>query len=662
MRDSFIKKVSKVTFSVPLIIIIFWTVVTFFNPSFIDEYLETLLVDYRFRIRNLIRPPEPPEDIVIVAVDERALSVYGRWPWSRSLQAELIEKVFEDNPKLVVLDIFYSEPETPETDKRLAEVLSSHKSNLVVALGFEAEEDRVFTGEIPEILYDITIPRIENLRYLHALEVFRVLMPPEPIASSAVFGHVYSLPDRDGKLRWEPLYIKYGDEYLPSLALQGVRIVKGISPEKMGIIGGAGVYLDEVFIPTDKFGRLHINYYGPESTISYISASDVLSGKVLRGTFTGKIVLIGTSAVATYDLKVTPFSANMPGVEKNATVMANILKGDFIRKTPLYIDLLVVLVVGILSLLAGRAQRSLALFILYSSVVGVVIVINIMLFVYYGVRANLVYPLFTVFTIGSFTILTKYFIEEKKARYIKKIFSSYVTERVVNELIKNPNMARLGGERREVTVLFADIRGFTRFSEKNKPEEVVTMLNEYLSAMTEVIFRWEGTLNKFIGDAIVAFWGAPMPQEDHAERALRCALHMINKLGELQKKWRAEGKTPFNIGIGINTGEVIVGNIGAESKKMDYTVIGDHVNLGARLESLTKKYNVQILISGYTLAKIRELISKGSFGHVVINGLERVVVKGKEEAVEIYEFRSVEAGSKSVIIECAEHVKRYEDK
>jgi adenylate cyclase len=252
---------------------------------------------------------------------------------------------------------------------------------------------------------------------------------------------------------------------------------------------------------------------------------------------------------------------------------------------------------------------------------------------------------------GFFIISYRYFIEEKKARDIRKMFSSYVTERVVNELIAHPEMAKLGGERREITVLFSDIAGFTTFSEKNEPEEVVAVLNEYLSAMTEVVFRWEGTLDKFIGDAIVAFWGAPLKQDNHAELAVRCALHMIKKLEELQKKWIAEGKTPLSIGIGMNTGEVLVGNIGAEGKKMDYTVIGDHVNIGARVESLTRKFKTNILMTELPLGKIVNLVNTSRIGHVSIQGVGNVVVKGKEKAIRIYEIKSLDPSADSFITE-----------
>jgi len=639
---------------VPLLITIVFGALTVRNPAVIDEHLETLLVDYRFKVRNFLSPPPVPRNIVIVAIDEKSLSVYGRWPWTRSLQAELIEKVFEGNPRVVAVDIFYAEPESPEADRELAETGGRYKDRLVIALGVEVEKGKKFNGEIDDTIYDLAIPGIENIGYLRSIEAYRVLLPPEPIASSATFGHVYPLPDRDGKLRWEVLYVKYGEEYLPSLALQTARIAMGIPPENVRIVGGTGVMAGRVFIPTDKFGRLHINYIGREGSMIFKSAADVLSGGIPAEFFRDKIVFIGTTAMATYDLKNTPFSANMPGVEKNATVVANILSGDFIKKTPAYIDLMVVVLTGFIALLIGQRRRALYLSLVYMVLVAVIIIINQALFTYYGVRVNLLYPLLTVVSEGTFIISCGYFVEEKRAREIRRMFSSYVTEKVVDELIKNPDMARLGGERKEITVLFSDIVDFTRFSEAHAPEEVVAMLNEYLAAMTEIIFKWEGTLDKFVGDEIVAFWGAPMEQEDHAGLAVRCALNMVKRLEELQQKWRSEGKPVLDAGIGINTGEVVVGNIGAEGKKMDYTVIGDHVNVGARVEALTRKYNTRIMITEFTLNRIRDLVTRGILyrTNISIRGLERVTVRGKEKPVEIYEVGFLTSGTASRIQEC----------
>ncbi len=640
------------TVAIPLLIIFCFLFLSVKNFSIIDETIETLFVDYRFKIRNYFAPPEPPQNVVIVAIDEKSLADYGRWPWSRTIQAELIDKIFEQEPKAVAVDIFYPEPESSEADSALADVIEKQRDRLVMALGFLVKGNIRFEGEIPDVLYDNAIVNIKNFKYLdeRSIDMFNVLLPPEPIASASRFGHVYALPDLDGKLRYDYMYVRFGDEYFPSLALQTALIAEHTSLQDLKVLGGEGIQIGDKFIPSDEFGRLHVNYYGKERTIRHISAADILSGQLPLDTLRNRVVFIGTTATATYDQKSTPFSANYPGVEKNATIVANILDENYLLPTPIHINMLVVLFAGLLALLIGQRKiNSLSLLAMYFFLTAAYLVINQALFTYYGTRLNLIYPLLTIFSEGTFIVNYRYFVEERKARDVRKMFSSYVTERVVNELIKNPEMAKLGGDRREVTIFFSDIRSFTTFSEKHEPEEVVAMLNEYLNAMTDIVFKWEGTLDKFIGDAIVAFWGAPLAQENHPELAIRCSLNMIDKLMELQDKWRSEGKTPLDIGIGINTGEVLVGNIGAEGKKMDYTVIGDHVNLAARVESLTKKYSARILITEFTLEKIRDIIESNSIGHISVEGLERVIVKGKEEPVGLYKVTILNSDTLSVI-------------
>ncbi len=649
----------KITIVVPICITLLLAVLTFNSPLIINEQIETLLLDYRFQIRNLISPPTVPDDTLIVAIDEQSVSSLGRWPWSRKLQSQLIRKVMEGGPKAAAVDIFYPQSESPEADVALADVLNLYGKNLIAALSFEVDQGKTYEGEVEDVLYDHAVSKIQSLKYLHSLEAHRVVLPPEPIASSSTFGHVNTLQDMDGKLRRENLYIKYGDEYFFSLALRTAAAAMGIANERISIAGGSGVDVDGRWIPTDEFGRIVINYIGKERSFEYVSAADVLSGDIPDGLFKNKIVLIGTSAIATYDSKITPFAANMPGVEKNATVISNIISGDYIVEAPLYLDLIVVLIAGFAAIFMTHNRRAAHSIIYYASWAALVVIINQAVFTLYKMHLNLIYPLAAVLGTGTFVISHRYFIEEKKAREIRKMFSSYVTERVVNELIKNPELAKLGGSRREVTVLFSDITGFTKFSEDHAPEFVVEMLNEYLTAMTDIVFHWEGTLDKFIGDAIVAFWGAPLEQDDHAERAVRCALHMIKKLDELKQKWVSEGKTPLSVGIGLNTGEVLVGNIGAEGKKMDYTVIGDHVNLGSRVESLTRKYDSNILMTELPLGKIRELVDANRIGHVSISGVGNVVVKGRKGAVKIYKIQSLEPSADSFIAECEDDTVVY---
>lgn len=635
----------------PLIITLLSILICVKNPPVIDGYIEALLVDYRFKIRNVFSSQSIPDNILIVAIDEKSLSEYGRWPWGRKLQAKLIDKIFAGQPKVVAVDIFYPESESPEADRMLADIFRAHKDKLVVALGFDVKRTKSFDTTIEDILYENTILNIKNRLEVRPPEAYRVFLPREPLAGASVFGHVYSLADRDGKLRWENAYIKYGDEYFPSLAIQTARIAMGIPHESVHIAGGAGLVLGNLLVPTDEFGRLHINYMAREGSILHKSAADVLSDKLPKGIFKNKIILIGTTAIATYDLKNTPFSANMSGVEKNATVVANILNRDFIKRSSLLVDLLIILLFGLLIIFICNKLHALPAVVTFFFLITLLLIFNLALFIYFGIRTNLTYPLINTIAAGMFIISHKYFIEEKKSKNIRKMFSTYVSEKVVNELIKNPDMAKLGGDRREITILFSDVIGFTTFSEKYAPEQVVVILNEYLKEMTEIIFKWEGTLDKFIGDAILAFWGAPLQQEKQAELAVRCALDMVTRLEVLQQRWKAEGKPAFDCGIGINTGEVLVGNIGAEGKKMDYTVIGDHVNLCSRIEELTREYNARILITEFTLDKIRKLVEEGVIGHISINDFKQVIVRGRGKPVKIYKVLPAKDGENSKIME-----------
>ena len=417
------------------------------------------------------------------------------------------------------------------------------------------------------------------------------------------------------------------------------------------------------YIPTDNHGRSLIYYYGPSFTFKPYSISDIIEGKVGAEQLRGKIVLVGATAMGIYDLRVTPFSPAMPGVEKHANVIASILENRFLQKAPLHTNIIILFLSGLfISFFVGRFKASISLLFTFCIVI-LLISLSYYLFAYKGIWIYVAYPSITILLIFANATAYSHAVEETYARKIKAMFSSYVTERVVNELIRNPGMAKLGGERKNVTILFADVRGFTSFSESHSPEEVVPILNEYLGAMTDIILKWEGTVDKFMGDAILAFWGAPMRQENHPELAVKCSLHMLRRLRELQEKWRSEGKPPLDAGIGINTGDVIVGNIGAEGRKMDYTVIGDHVNLASRVEALTRKYNASILVTEFTMHAIAKAIEEGRIGHIEATGIEKVIVKGKENAVGIFEIKILDHSSKTVVTEYKEgEAVRYKEK
>lgn len=642
---------------IPLVSTLLFGSLNLFDPAVIREQLESRAYDLRLNIKNYLVTEPPSKNIFVVAIDEKSIADIGRWPWSRNIMAELIARISDGRPKVIGLDVMYSEKESAQADEKFAKAIKD-AGNVVLATAFIVPEGEIQTAvqrDIPDSLWDAAFMIVRGEKEIQwkkfAVNADSVLMPITQLAAVSTLGHVYSHPDRDGSLRWGILYLRYGDDFYPSLALQVSRLALGIEMKDMALYGGSGIKLGDKFINTDLSGRVLTKYAGSEHSYQYISASDIVKMRVSPEIFRDRIVLVGTSALATYDQKVIPLSANMPGVEVNANIIDNILANDFITKSHGVIELLLIVFMGIFLGLTVPRMKAIPGASLGIGVIVLYMTLASYLLIYEGLWINVIYPVSNMLFIFIGLTVAKYFFEEKRAREIKAMFSSYVTERVVNELIKNPDMAKLGGERREITVLFSDVRGFTSFSERYSPEEVVTILNEYLGEMTDIVFKWEGTLDKFIGDAILAFWGAPLQQENHAELAVRCALDMVKRLDELQQRWKQEGRPLLDCGVGINTGEVIVGNIGAEGKKMDYTIIGDHVNLGSRVEALTRKYDTHILLTEFTVNKLRDRVFEGALGSLSIKGLGNVIVKGKENPVVVYELKALEEGAMPVITE-----------
>ncbi len=617
--------------------------------SQISQQLESKTYDFRLRLRNLIKHQTPEKDIMIVAIDEKSISEIGRWPWRRDVQAALIDGISKDKPKVIGIDIMYTEREGPEADARLAEAIK-RAGNVVLATRFDVPEGKSVASapkEVPDFLWDSAFMEVRSVKGIawkkFALKPESVMPSLPEFSRVASLGHAYTLQDLDGSIRSDLLYLNFGDDCYPHFALQIARIARGIDMKDMILYGGSGIALGNTFIPTYIDGSAIINYRGKEHSFDYVSASDVIRERVAPATFRNKIILVGTSALATYDQKVTPLSANMPGVEKNANVVRNILSNNFIRRSQYVIEVIVIIFTGILLGIALPKLKALPSALLATGVVVSYSITSCYLLIYQNLWINFLYPVTNM--LGIFTIQTvlRFLHEERKAKEIRQMFSSYVSPKIVHELIENPEKAKLGGERRTVTILFSDVMGFTSLSERRQPEEVVSLLNEYFTEMADIIFRWDGTLDKFVGDEIMALWGAPIEQPDHAELALRCALNMSDKLNQLQAMWRAKGSEILDVGIGINTGEVLIGNIGAQGKKMDYTAIGDHVNLAARVEKLTRQYGTRILITENTYSHLEPLVRKGQLGHFELNELASVKVKGKEKEARIFGLKGLKS-------------------
>ncbi|MBI3608631.1 MAG: adenylate/guanylate cyclase domain-containing protein [Nitrospirae bacterium] len=678
------------------------------NPPFIRNTLDLLemkSLDIRFRIRDALHPRRAGDALAIVAIDEKSLAEVGRWPWSRVEMARLVDALAEAKPRVIAFDILFSEPEVSpsralleglKTDLSAGGAADARALGVLARREREADADARFAEalgragtvvlpaalivptayqtpmtpaavETPEFLVSSSfgmVKRVSREKIFVPIEAESVITPLPPLARAAsALGSVYYQPDRDGVLRWEYLALKYGDEYYPSFSLQIARAALGIPREAMKFWMGEAIEVGDIRIPTDERGRMLIDYVGREGAFPTVSAADVLGRRLPPDALRDKIVLVGTTALGTYDLKITPLAANLPGVEKNATIVHDILTKSFLIRTEamkLADGFFIVLFGAAVWLIVPRGTA------LRGATTAAVMLVGYLALAQYlfdakGLWINLLYPSATlVLCYTSLTVL-RFRTEERRALEVRRMFSSYISPTMVAELVRDPDKAKLGGQRKELTVLFSDVRGFTAFSEAHQPEEVVAALNEYLQAMTDVIFHWNGTLDKFVGDAIMVFWGAPIDQPNHAELAVRCALHMRHRLAELQAKWRAEGREPLDAGIGINTGEMVVGNMGAEGKKMDYTLIGDNVNLGARVESLTRQHNAGILITDSTYRAIEHLVearevpvderrartalirhpdrrkAPKKIGRAAFKDLGELAVKGRAKTVRVYE-------------------------
>ncbi len=570
--------------------------------------------------------------IVIATIDEKSLKELGRWDsWSRNKFAEIIGKIKHCGAKVIAIDVLFSEPS--KEDKNLVRYFNNEVTIGAFAVNFEEKNERLnIPEEFKKHAYTNVLTSKDSV-----LSSNNAILPVKKIINCfAGLGHINMLQDEDGILRRELAGIKLKDEVYPSFAIRTYMLYKNIDFDDVLFIPGKALFFRDQKVVLDSDSTFLINYKGKEGIFSNYSLSDIYFGRIKPETFKDKIVLVGATAVGLYDLRVTPLSKNMSGIEKHAHVIENLLDNKFITKvSDIYLYLVVFLIFAIYVLFAKPLKVRGSTIVGFSIVIAYTLV-SFILFKYFRIWINVVFPVLTNLSLFLVTIIYKYAVEESQSRQIKKMFSSYVSDKIVNELIKNPNMAKLGGIRKEITILFADVRGFTSFSEKHTPEDVVIYLNELLGEMTDVIMKYDGTLDKFVGDEIMALWNVPLEQKDHAIKAVACAIEMVKRNRELVTRWLKEGKEPLYIGIGINTGEAVVGNMGAEGKKMDYTAIGDSVNLGARIEALTRPLNADILISKNTYEKTKNFLK--SLDYVKIEPCEPQQVKGKKEEIIVYKI------------------------
>ena len=636
------------------------------NLGFVDR-LENIAYDARLLFTM---PKVKDERIVIVDVDEKSLAAEGRWPWGRDKLAHLVDQLFDHyQVKLTAFDVVFAEP---DESSGLGVLESLARKELRDDSRFQTQLDRMradldhdrrfaqsLDGRAVIMGYYFTDPRESD-----EAPAAGVLPPPtftkgqfsgrkinfltangyganlERLQNSAAgAGHFVPFVDEDGVVRRVPMLYQFGGNYYESLSLAVARKAMGDLPVRLGFAPGAAtgtgyaglewLELGDRIIPVDERVRTLVPYRGKQGSFTYVSATDVLKAAVPKAALTDKIVLLGTSAPGLLDLRAAPIQKIFPGVEIHANLIAGILDGN-IKQNPAYTlgaEFIIVILAGLVMALLLPVLNP-----LWSAATTVVvgsIVVSTNLFIWQ--QGNLVLPLaatlLMILALFVFDMSYGYFVESLGKRQLAGLFGQYVPPELVEEMSGDPTAFSLEGESREMTVLFSDVRGFTTISEGLEPRELSELMNDYLTPMTQAIHQNRGTIDKYMGDAIMAFWGAPLKDPDHASHALDTSLEMIRRLAAIKLRFKERGWPEINIGVGLNTGQMSVGNMGSEFR-MAYTVLGDAVNLGSRLEGLTKQYGVDIIVSESTRAAVS--------GHA-FRELDRVRVKGKDKPVTIYE-------------------------
>lgn len=581
--------------------------------------------------------------MAIAAIDDKSLEAIGRWPWSRSVIARLVTLLKQGGAKAVAIDLLLTEPESDPENHKIRELITEYTRlgllqttpetqaffSKMVEIAEKTDHDTML-AEAMDKAKNVILPMVFETT---PDETFAPTLPIPILAQAASrIGFVNVLPDSDGAVRRGLGMIKKDEEFYLSFSIRAVQKYLKIKHKDIIISPGKEIRLNDYSVPIDDKGIFYINYYGPDTTISSYSCADILNGTIPPNEFKDKIVFVGSAATGLGDHWANPFTASFSGVETHATIADNILTGRFLQRPAWtkYADTFILILTGIILTMLLSEIRMRYFAPVSFGFIFLFILINQIIFNYYRLILLWVYPISNIMLITLSVFIHRHLTEGREKRLLKNAFERYLNPSVVNRIIENPDCLRLGGEKKELTVLFSDIRGFTAISEKLVPESLVQFMNQYLTSMTDIVMSNEGTLDKYIGDAVMAIYGAPQSQKDHAIRACSSAIRMFEILYEKREIWKNEGLPPIWVGIGINTGQMVVGNMGS-AKRFNYTVMGDHVNLASRLEGLTKLYGVKIIVSEFTQKMAKE--------EFIFRELDIVRVKGRQTPVKIFELQ-----------------------
>lgn len=648
-----------------LVLVFVGNAARFYRLDFVDQ-LSSILYDYRLR---LTMPRTLDDRIVILDIDEKSLKEEGRWPWGRDRLAMLMDKLFDKYGVAVVgFDVVFAEKDE-SSGLKVLQMLGQNQlkgdvsfQSVLSQIQPQLEYDKLFADKIRNrnVVLGYYLTNQQNISVSGAL--------PEPVFLAGVFkghpvgfttwngyganlpelqqaaasvGHFNPLVDFDGRVRRVPMLVEYDGAYYESLSVAMVRtllghpkLLPGFTEVKSG--GYAGLEwleLDTVGgrlkIPVDRDVATFVPYRGKQGSFRYISVADVLHDRVDLAQLKDKIILVGTTAPGLLDMRATPVEEVYPGVEVHANMISGILDQN-LKERPAYMlgaEVVWLLLIGIaLSLMLPLFSPAKA--ILASAFVLVTTtVLSLLLWNYGNILMPMANSVVMIALLFALNMSYGYFVESRTKRQITGLFGQYVPSELVEEMAKHPESVSMEGESREMTILFSDVRGFTTISEGLDPKELTLLMHEFLTPLSRVIYKYRGTIDKYMGDCIMAFWGAPLPDPTHARNAILAGIEMQATLKALQPYFKERGWPEIHAGIGINTGRVSVGNMGSEVR-VAYTVMGDGVNLASRLEGLTKQYGVGIIVGENT---------KNAVPDFIYRELDHVRVKGKDKPVAIYE-------------------------
>ena len=683
-------------------------VALFFSGFALFELFELKSYDLRFLSRGSL----PTSGKVVMAViDEKSLAHEGRWPWPRVKMAKLIEQLSGDGARVIGLDIGFLEPDknshlklideleqelshtrllSPEVKENLAQRRALADNDRLLAKAIQRSEASIVLGYFfhmdtatidsndgnvsprlhQQLIQSAKYPLVRmtgaspsDLPVPTAAAVQPNIAPLVKAARGS--GFFNKLSDTDGIVRTTPLVIRYQEDLYAALAVQAVwhyldRPTLSVSGATHGV---THIQMGPLKIPTNEFGHLLVNHLGSTEVLPYYSATDIINGHFPADTFKDRIVLVGGAAMGIADYIITPFSPVAPGLTLHATVVENILSGRFLEKPrwTIIFDLAAVIFIGLAAgFFTARMSAVYGLLANLGLFAGYLL-FNRWLFIEHGVWLGIIYPVAALVLVYLAQILFHYFTETKERRRVKNTFQQYLSGDVIDQMLANPDQLQLGGIVKNLTILFSDLEGFTSYAENYKPDELVPLLNEYFSQMTEEIFRHHGTLLEFLGDGMLVLFGAPLERRDHATDAVRAAMAMQTRLRSLQREWaqpdspyhdpwKAMGSPTLFTRFGINSGDVLVGNLGSR-QRFSYSVLGDEVNLASRIEGLNKQYGTRILVGQNSVHQVDKSLT--------LREIDQVRVMGKKLPIRIFEPVFTASADGSLTIEQQQFITTY---